>query len=80
MLRQTIFRESSVLAGKPIRQCMYALLDITKVVEYIRCGLNIKGDETTREELNGEFRDVTIAMVECLGHHRGRICSMNPPV
>ena len=63
-------KESSVLAGKPIRQCMYALLDITKVVEFIRCGLNIKGVETTREELNGEFRDVTIAMVECLGHQQ----------
>ncbi|CAI8041188.1 Protein asteroid homolog 1 [Geodia barretti] len=61
-------KESSVLAGQPIRRHMYALLEVETVVEVVRCGLTITGVKTTRRELSGVFRGVTVASIESLGH------------
>ena len=61
-------RESSVLAGQPIRRHMYALLEVETVVEVVRCGLTMTGVKTTRRELSGVFRGVTVASIESLGH------------
>lgn len=57
-------KENSVLAGLPIRQHMYALLEVDTVVEILRCGLTMEGVKVMKQELNGEFRGVTLASVE----------------
>ena len=63
-------RESSMLAGQLIRRHMYALLEVETVVEVVRCGLTVTGVKTTRLELGGVFRGVTVASLESLGHQQ----------
>ena len=63
-------KESSMLAAKPIRLCIYAFLKINNVDEFIRCGLDIKRVEATRRDINGQFRGVTIELVESLSHQK----------
>ena len=61
-------KENSVLAGLPIRQHMYALLEVDTVVEILRCGLTMEGVKVMKQELNGEFRGVTLVSVEFFSH------------
>ena len=63
-------KESSLMAAKPIRQHIYALLDINSVVEFIRSGLTIKEVKVTRKDLNGDDRGLTFSSIELLSHKK----------
>ena len=59
-------KDSSVLAAKPIRERMYALLEVQTVVEVVRSGLTLaKLKANTKER---EYRAVTATSVSFLSH------------
>ena len=54
------------MAGKTIRQHMYALLEAGEVVEVVRDGLALAKLKVTSRELGGALRGVTVASIDSL--------------
>ena len=63
---ENFHKESTVLAGRAIRQQMYAMLDTREVVEVFRQGLTLAKVKVTSRELGGAFRGVTVATLQSL--------------
>ena len=63
---ENFHKESTVLAGRAIRQQMYAMLDTREVVEVFRQGLTLAKVKVTSRELGREFRGVTVATLQSL--------------